>query len=196
MQKPIFPMKCLRVTQGELSTYSHAGSLAMDFGGVDSGVDKLYCPCDMVVKRVRNNANGELYLQSTEPVLFADGTIDYLVMLCMHDNVFNVKQGDIIKQGTYFYDEGGMGSGKAGTFANHVHVECSKGKRTLFNQIKNKQGTWVMSNQCSLYNVFWLNNTTVLNDGGYTWKTIEDEKTIDYKSFYEDVKKLIDKYNI
>ena len=77
MQKFKFPMEYLRVTQGENDTYSHAGSLAMDFGGKGTGADKLYCPCDMVVKRTRQNANGELYLESVEPVLFADGSTDY-----------------------------------------------------------------------------------------------------------------------
>lgn len=111
MQKFKFPMEFLRVTQGEFSTYSHAGSMAIDFGGKDTGSDKLYCPCDMLVKRCREKANGELYLESTEPVLFADGSSDYARLLCIHDSTFKVKVGDIIPQGQFFYEEGGMGGG-------------------------------------------------------------------------------------
>ena len=51
MQKFKFPMEYLRVTQGEFDPYSHAGSMAMDFGGKDTESDKLYCPCDMIIKR-------------------------------------------------------------------------------------------------------------------------------------------------
>lgn len=178
MQKFKFPMKNLRVTQGELSTFSHAGSLAIDFGGKDTGSDKLYAPCDMVVKRCRHNATGELYLESIEPVRFADGTADYARLLCVHDSSFNVSEGQIIKQGEYFYDEGGMGSGNPNKFAIHVHIEGGKGKWTSCTQFRNTQGTYVCEKQSHLYDMFILDNDTVIEvdkktgaplDGGYAW---------------------------
>ncbi len=170
MQKFKFPMEYLRVTQGELSGYSHAGSLAMDFGGKDSGVDKLYCPCDMVVKRARKAANGELYLESTQPVLFADETTDYARLLCMHDNAFNVAEGQILKQGEYFYDEGGMGSGNPNAFGTHRHIEAGKGKWISCTQSKNAQGTYVIENQTSLYKLFIVgDDVIILDSGGYMW---------------------------
>lgn len=160
MQKLKFPMEYLRVTQGygfktdgsiDTGSYSHAGTYAMDFGGKDTGSDKLYCPCDMIVKRCRQNANGELYLESTEPVLFADGTTDYAHLLFIHDNVFNVSEGQIIPQGHHFYDEGGMGSGKANAFGTHVHIEGGKGKWKSTTQAKNAYG--VFASQISGKNV-------------------------------------------
>ena len=175
MQKFLFPMKHLRVTQGELSNYSHAGSLAMDFGGKDGGSDKLYAPCDMVVKRCRANATGEMYLESIDKVQFADGTSDYARLLCIHDSAFNKKVGDVIKQGEYFYDEGGMGSGKPNKFATHVHIEAGKGKWKSTTQSPNSKGTYVCERQEHLYNMFFVpENTVVLNDGGYSW--IKEEK--------------------
>ena len=171
MQKFKFPMEYLRVTQGENDTYSHAGSLAMDFGGKDTGADKLYCPCDMVVKRCRQNANGELYLESTLPVLFADGTQDYARLLCMHDGSFNVKEGQIVKQGEYFYDEGGMGSGNPNKFANHVHIEAGKGKWKSTTQSRNSKGTYVIENQRHLYDLFIVGaDVQIIASGGYSWK--------------------------
>ena len=174
-QKFKFPMEYLKVTQGELDSYSHAGSLAMDFGGKDTGADKLYCPCDMVVKRCRQSANGELYLESTLPVEFADGTTDYARLICIHDNAFNVVEGQVLKQGDYFYDEGGMGSGKANTFATHVHIEAGKGKWKSCTQFANAQGTFVIENQSHLYDLFILgDDVVILNDGGYPWKRVSD----------------------
>ena len=170
MQKFKFPMEYLRVTQGEKGTYSHKGSLAMDFGGRDGGSDKLFAPCDMVVKRCRADATGEMYLESTQKVLFADGTVDFARLLCIHDAVFNKKVGDVVKQGEHFYDEGGMGSGKPNKFATHVHIEAGKGRWKSTTQSKNSSGTYVCERQESLYNLFILGeDVQVLDGGGYKW---------------------------
>ena len=190
MQHFLFPMKHLRITQGELSSYSHAGSLAMDFGGKDSGVDKLYAPCDMIVKRCRANATGEMYLESVDPVLFADGTTDYARLLCMHDGSFNKKVGDIVKQGEYFYDEGGMGSGNPNKFATHVHIEAGKGKWKSTTQSPNSYGTYVCERQSSLYKLFFIGeDVTVLDDGDYPWVRLKSEVAF---SQYEE---LLSEYN-
>lgn len=178
MQKFKFPMEYLRVTQGENSAYSHAGSLAMDFGGKDTGADRLFCPCDMVVKRTRKNANGELYLESVDKVQFADGSVDYARLLCMHDGTFNVKEGQVLKQGEYFYDEGGMGAGNKNKFATHVHIEAGKGKWKSATQSKNSKGTYVIENQAHLYDLFVVgDDVVILNDGGYSWVREKTEKT-------------------
>ena len=188
MQKFKFPMEYLRVTQGENDTYSHAGSLAMDFGGKDTGADKLYCPCDMVVKRTRQSANGELYLESVEPVLFADGSTDYARLMCMHDSAFNVKEGQIVRQGEYFYDEGGMGSGNPNKFAKHVHIEAGKGKWKSTTQSRNSQGTYVIENQASLYDLFILgDDVVILGDGGYNWKRESSFVAVEYSTYGVDV---------
>lgn len=180
MQKFKFPMEYLRVTQGENGSYSHAGSLAMDFGGKDTGADKLYCPCDMIVKRCRQKANGELYLESTLPVEFADGTTDYARLICLHDGVFNVVEGQVLKQGDYFYDEGGMGSGNPKAFGTHVHMEAGKGKWNSCTQSANSQGTYVIENQSHLYDLFILgDDVQILDGGGYEWKRVSDmEKAV------------------
>lgn len=177
MQKFKFPMEYLRVTQGENGTYSHKGSLAMDFGGKDGGSDKLFAPCDMVVKRCRADATGEMYLESTEKVLFADGTVDFARLLCIHDSTFNKKVGDIVKQGEHFYDEGGMGGGKPNKFATHVHIEAGKGRWKSTTQAKNSLGTYVCENQSSLYDLFIVGkDVKILDDGGYKW-VVETDKT-------------------
>lgn len=66
MQKFKFFMEYMRVTQGygrkedgsvDNSSYSHAGSYALDLGGSDTGKDWAYAPCDIVVKRIYGNYN-------------------------------------------------------------------------------------------------------------------------------------------
>ncbi len=192
MQYFKFPMEFLRVTQGENNPYSHAGSLAMDFGGKDGGSDKLYCPRDMRVVRVRNKANGEMYLESVQPVKFADGTTDYARLLCMHDNSFNFVTGYVIKQGDYFYDEGGMGGGKSGKYANHIHIEAGKGKWESATQSKNKYGTYVIENQSSLYDLFVLgDDVKIIDGGGYKWRTVSHLEKV---CLFEEKTDSIEKY--
>lgn len=170
-QKCYFPMEYLRITQDE-KIGSHLNSLAMDFGGKDVFQDVCYAPCDLIVKRVRDNANGEIYFESLSPVLFADGTTDYLHLLMLHDNnTYNHKVGDIIKQNQPFYKEGGMGKGNPTYFANHVHIEAGKGKWTNLKQYPNDNGVYVSENQENLYNLFWLKHGTInLNDINHKFK--------------------------
>lgn len=178
-QKFKFPMEYLRVTQRagfnddgsvDITSYSHAGSWAVDFAGKDEGADKLYLPCNMVVKRCRTGANGELYLESVDPVHFADGTTDYARMICLHDSEFNVAVGDALPQGTYFYDEGGMGSGNPNAFGTHVHIEAGKGKWNSTTQSANAQGTYVIENQSPLHELFIVgDDVVIMDDGGYDW---------------------------
>lgn len=166
-----FPMKYLRITQEE-NTGSHRNSLAMDFGGKDAAKDVLYAPCDLKVIRVRDKANGELYCESLSPVLFADGTKDFLHILLLHDNnTYNLKAGDIIYQHDAFYREGGMYDGDPYYYANHVHIEAGKGKWKNAVQTKNAAGTYVSENQEHLYNLFWLKRGTInLNDTTHKFK--------------------------
>ena len=172
-QKIRFPMEYLRVTQGR-GTGSHLGTKAMDFGGKDAGSDKLYAPCDMKVIRTRTGASGEMYCESTNKVLFANGIEDYVNFTFIHDSSFNYPVGTILTQGQYFYDEGGMGSGKANAFAIHVHVEAGRGKFGTSNpiQVQTVHGTWHTNyNPMNLEDVFFVgNDVIVLGTGGYTWK--------------------------
>ncbi len=188
MQKAKFFMEYLRVTQNSF-VGSHLGSLALDFGGKDTGVDKLYCPCDMRVVRIRFNANGELYLESLEKVIFADGTSDYLRLLCIHDSQFNVSEGQILSQGEYFYDEGGMGSGVANKFSNHVHIEAGKGKWKSASQFQNGDGVFVIENQAAINELFILGrDVVVLDDGGLSWVAENEEvEDLSKKTFGVDI---------
>ncbi len=181
MQLCKFFMEYLRVTQNAGSSYSHKGSLAMDFGGKDTGEDNLYAPCDMIVKRLRYNANGEAYFESIAPVLFADGTSDYLRLLCVHSSEFLVNEGQILSQGQLFYTEGGMGSGNPSAFNSHVHIEAGKGKWEQILQFKNEYQTYVIENQYPLEKLFILgDDVIILNSGGYDWIR-ESEVILDFE---------------
>ncbi len=178
MQKARFFMEHLKVTQkygfnldgSAKDSYSHKGSWALDLGGEDGGRDKCYCPFDAKVVRVRSEANGEMYIESVEPVMWADGRQDYAKILLLHAENFLYKEGDIIPQGAHFYDEGGMGRGQANYFASHVHVECGVGKWKNATQHQNEYGTWIIEDQVPVHQMLMLGpDVTVHEDGGYEW---------------------------
>lgn len=180
IEKFLFPMEYLRVTQGE-NQGTHMGGYAMDFGGKDTGCDELFAPCTMKIVRIRNNANGEVYCESIKPVKFADGAIDIARLLLLHDSEAEktLHVGDIIPQGDYFYSEGGMGGGNPKKFANHVHVEAGKGTweenggaihyRTGYKDDKG-ENTFAIKNPVKLDKMFILpRDTIILDGGGYDW---------------------------
>lgn len=167
IQKCYFPMEYLRITQNE-NEGTHLGSLAMDFGGKDTSKEWCFAPCDLRVVRIREDVDncGEIYFESLSPVLFADGTTDYLHLLMIHDNnSASLKKDDIVYQGEKFYREGGKYKGDVDYYAAHVHIEAGKGKWKSPYHFPNLQNVYVTENQEHLYNLFWLKHGTKnLND--------------------------------
>lgn len=170
----MFPMEVCNVSQRE-NEGSHLGTKNADLSGKDRGKDKVYCPCTSLVKRVRKGANGELYLWSQGDVITPCGYVGPVTITLIHDEAFNVKEGTVVKQGEYFYDEGGMSGGRPGYFGNHIHIEVVKGHVTP-RQVKNSLNCWYTpGEQLSIDDAFFLgNDVIVLNPKGYNFKRRAD----------------------
>ncbi len=168
-QKALFFMDTMRVTQG-INVGSHRNSLAVDFGGKDTGIDAIYAPFDGTVARVRTGSSHETYFQSTGKVLCADGVEREVTMTLMHDNYVNVRDGQTLKQGEKLGDEGSYFGGRHGAVGNHAHVEFSAGHQK--NQIYSN-GTWVTPNQIAVEKVLFVpEKTKIMYDGGFKWVRI------------------------
>lgn len=161
----LFPMLCLRVTQGPNSTCSHPRQNAMDFAGTDKGCDDVYAPFSGSIKFIDNDY-GAVWLESNRPVRYADGTIDYLTVMFLHDiDITDLWVGKTIRQGEIFYQEGGRGPRGANQYGNHVHIECMRGR-------VGEKG-WDARGDLYCYNVFFIQtNTEDMKDGGYSWRTV------------------------
>lgn len=177
MEKAVFLMDTLNVSQPANSEFSHKGDKSLDLSGKDLGVDNLKAPFTGVIRRIYSNTNA-VWLESLNRVKYADGTIDYMTVLTMHDNdISNLKVGQIIKQGSVYFEEGRKGY----TTGNHIHLAVGKGKFTGNGWYENSHGNWVINNQYDVHNGLYLySNTTIKNDGGYNWiitdTLIEGEK--------------------
>lgn len=180
MERARFPMEFLRVTQGP-NVGSHKGSKAMDFGGKDTGCDAVYAPFTGRVARVRTDSSHETYFESLEPVEFADGTVDYMTVTLMHDNVLDVRAGQVLHQGEKIGDEGGFGGGRPGRFGAHLHLEVSRGRNIAY-QVRNAQGTYCTPQQVDVWSALWLGtDVQVLDGGGRPWKRdIQEESDMKF----------------
>lgn len=104
MERAVLMMDYLNVTQKANSEFSHKGDKAIDIAGKDSGIDSLKAPFTGIIKRIYAPQN-TVWLESVDKVKYSDGTIDYMTVMTMHDNdISNLKEGDIIKQGTVYYE--------------------------------------------------------------------------------------------
>ena len=166
LEKATLIMDYLNVSQKADGEFSHKGDKALDLSGKDKSIDSLKAPFTGIIKRIYKDANA-VWLESTSKVLYADGTIDYMTVLTIHDNdVSNLKVGDIIKQNTVYYDEGTRGNATG----NHIHLAVGKGKFKGNGWYKNEYGSWCIYNQIDVYKgLFLYDKTKVLNDGGYNW---------------------------
>ena len=172
MEKPIYPSKNMRITQG-YNEGSHLYSYAIDEAGADTSVEAIYAPFTGIIKKVYQNDANEVWLESSDKVEYPDGTIDYMTILFAHANdVSNLFVGKRISQNEVFYSEGTKGNATG----NHCHIECAKGKFTGSGWTKNKAGYWSINNGKKPEECLWINNDTkVIDNHNYNFKKIEVE---------------------
>ena len=175
MEKAVLWMDYLNITQKGNDEFSHKGDKAIDIAGKDTGIDTLYAPFTGTIKKIYEESNA-VWLESNEKVLYADGTIDYMTVLTVHDNdISNLKVGDVIKQGTPYYEEGTKGF----TTGNHIHLSVGRGKFFGSGWYQNEYGYWCINNQIDVYKgLFLYEKVKIINDGGYEWivtRTLKEE---------------------
>lgn len=56
----------------------------------NTGKDPIYAPFTGKFVRVRKDSSHESYLESLEPVEFANGVVDYMTLTFMHDDVLDI----------------------------------------------------------------------------------------------------------
>ena len=175
MEKPLFPSKYMRITQGYREG-THEDSYAIDNAGKDTGISDIYAPFTGIIKKVYTNDANEVWLESIDKVEYPDGTIDYMTVLFAHDNdVSDLFVGKRIGRGEVFYQEGVKGNATG----NHCHIECSKGKFTGTGWHKNNVGYWSINNAKKPEECLWIDDSImVLDNHNYGFKKIQEKEEI------------------
>lgn len=171
-QNTVFPFEFMYLTQGEGGSYSHAGTYAMDFQGMSTPSTRMlrcpyYAPVDLRLVSIADSSNHSYVYTSLDKVNFVDGTYDYFTILVAHDDT-SYSVGRTVAQGYEL--------GKTGTYGiatgDHVHMEVKRG--TYEGLIQNQEGNYMLKNSTHLYDLFGVNDTVLLVDGGYNWQEFSD----------------------
>lgn len=162
MEKGILNIDNLYITQGMNGKYSHQGNLAIDL----ANCSYLKAPFTGIIKKKYDYCNA-VWLESIDKVLYADGTIDYMTIVTMHDNdISKLELGQIIKQGEVYYHPGVKGN----VTGAHIHLSIGKGKFINSGWYKNNYGKWCINNQYDVTKALFLDTNTNIINGIYNWK--------------------------
>lgn len=146
LQCLILPMVNFQISQGNNGYFSHSGVNALDLCGKDTGAEPVIAPCDLRWTGWYDSyANGNaVWFESTAPVLFADGSVNYATFMFIHCNdishILRNGTGHTYKQGDYILSEGTAGFATG----NHTHYEVAKGKF---------QGTYALNRETGVYHL-------------------------------------------
>ena len=171
MEKAMYPSKIMRITQKDHEG-THAACWAVDEACENGNISSLFAPFTGKIKKIYAKDANEVWLESIDPVLYADGTKDYMTIMFCHDNdVSDLYVGKIIKQGAIFYQEGTRGNATG----NHCHFECGRGRFTDSGWHKDSAGYWSINNGKKVTECLFIDDTyKILNAKGYVFKNAKE----------------------
>ncbi len=176
----MYPVLYMRITQGYMIG-SHKGYYAVDDGCSDTAKDYMVAPFSGTVKQIYPQYENQVFFESDNPVLFADGTEDYATVMLSHQDSpmsYGMAIGKHYNQGEKIYVEGGRYAGKNGAIATHVHLEFARGKYTGWH--KNEYGYYCINNGKKPEECCFIDDSYhILYNYGYNFKKVEalDEYT-------------------
>ena len=174
MEKAVLNVDNLYISQNMNGNYSHKGDMAIDI----ARLKYLKAPFTGKIKRKYSNCNG-IWLESSKKIEYADGTIDYMTIMTLHDNdVSDLYVNKKIKQGDIYYQPGVKGN----VTGSHIHIAIGKGRfkgngwyKGKY-QPKIKSYAWLINNQYDITKALYLHPDVKISKNVYKWKIYEEEK--------------------
>lgn len=179
-----FPMDMIAITQGENGSYSHMGTLCIDFVGTSLEYP-YYAPCEVICRAV-NDYYGYVIWSTTKPVLCADGVARHFTFSCIHDNWIWQRVGDVLSKGSYMGATGNNGPTSTG---DHWHLQVIEGNEFLGFTTNAQGASTLVGKELHIYDVFSVEGVRIIDGNGYDWKIqdgsswIPPEPPSDKKSF-------------
>ena len=187
IQDFLCPFTDMYITQGANGSFSHKGTMANDVRGLVAGVRyPYYAPCDVKCIWIYPNS-GQACWQSLEKVRFANGKIDYATFMTAHDESFNAKIGQIVRQGEQLGNMGKQGNATG----VHCHIEISQTKCSMSSWHKNKYGIYCFDEESDTDESYFVDNTNIINGMGGSWKhttdvPVQEDKFINIPEWIEE----------
>lgn len=167
-----FGENVVRITQGPNGNISHQGRLAYDLGGEHygaAGAIDTWSTYDSswIIMSVQSGGDHFVYFQSSEPLIWADGTVDFVTLaMCHMDNTSGYKIGTSIGPNATLYKEGTYSGGRSGVVDPHIHVQVGRGKFVGTLQAK----PYKLPNEVRLEQVFAVpDNAKIVAGAGLNW---------------------------
>ena len=164
----LFPLPYLYVTQGENGSFSHQGTLNIDFiGWGNSGRiynASMYAPCSCTCVYVGSGAENGRYFQSNNMVHCADGQLRYVTFLFYHDNNPIANLGDVFTQGDLIAHTGTAGY----VTGDHTHFNTAYGTYQGLETVPPANQTQ-LKNSSHIYETCYVNDTIIVDGYGYNW---------------------------
>lgn len=161
----LFPLEYMNISQGEGGSLSH--DKAMDFLGWDANGRVYQCPyyAPCSARCVANFGAGNSTWQSLDKVHLPDGSLT-IVTFCFDHDAFPHVVGDVVTQGDIIGHTGTTGVATG----DHCHFNTAIGSYAGYEVVT---GTiyYQLKHSSHIYNTCYVNDTVLVNDYGYNWRT-------------------------
>lgn len=158
-----FPMDMIQITQGENGSFSHKGTLCIDFVGTTAKYP-YYAPCDCEAV-YRQDSSAIIVWKSNNPVMCADGQIRSIVWTCFHEEPITHSVGTKLQKGDF------MGRTGIGGFVTGDHLHFNVIEGDSYTGFVQKPDYALAGNELHIYDVFAVNGVNIVDGYGYDWKT-------------------------
>lgn len=163
-QRATWFMNNLYITQVPGGNFSHRGTQNFDVIGYN-GDNNIFAPFDCKVVAIYDgqNSGNTVIVESLKPVMYANGTVDYMCMAFAHDNdISDLYIGKKILQKEIFYQTGDYGN----VTGVHSHVTCIRGKyqNDFWTIMDSEAGTYSSPHGVSPMSALFLGKNTNIVD--------------------------------
>ena len=172
VQYAMYPNPVMNITQSINGSYSHMGTNAIDDAQADTGISNGYAPCDMICVATDYVNGNAMFWQSQRKVRTRKYGDCIISMMVIHDNTANAYVGMKIPQGSQLFSEGTMGMATG----NHNHIEVAPCEFTRM-YVLNSSGVYMMPNNVNPADIFFVDDTRIINGGGLNWAKIPTSST-------------------
>ena len=172
VQYAMYPNPVMNITQSINGSYSHMGTNAIDDAQADTGISNGYAPCDMICVATDYVNGNAMFWQSQRKVRTRKYGDCIISMMVIHDNTANAYVGMKIPQGSQLFSEGTMGNATG----NHNHIEVAPCAFTRM-YVLNSSGVYMMPNNVNPADIFFVDDTRIINGGGLNWAKIPTSST-------------------
>lgn len=172
VQYAMYPNPVMNITQSINGSYSHMGTNAIDDAQADTGISNGYAPADMICVATDYVNGNAMFWQSQRKVRTRKYGDCIISMMVIHDNTANAYVGMKIPQGSQLFSEGTMGMATG----NHNHIEVAPCAFTRM-YVLNSSGVYMMPNNVNPADIFFVDDTRIINGGGLNWAKIPTSST-------------------